>query len=275
MYNSIKKIVYLNPINKIYGDVTHHKTGFICPDTIQGVGVLYAFDIEGTTVLLVAGNSGTIQPTEDYKVYVDGTEVEIIGENIAQIEYAEMLAEINFSLEYIGLPTLDETYIGGWFLSGNISPESLPSIPGTYLLVFDDVNFYAEGEITINYPAPTYDENLYNEEDLIQGYRYNRNGDQSIYYEVVENYSNTPNFRGDEGDVIVVACSADTMVQLNCFVNEQVDPESDLPFYVSSYASGPGTEIDITLPVGTKYFTIGMTSSNVTKMNTITLTQSE
>ena len=149
MYNSIRKVIDLNPINKMYSKMTHGNTGFIRPESEGGI-LLYPFSIEGENGVLVTGDAS--QPLPDFangKIYVDDVEVEIRLREGGVIESAEILAEMNASFAYMGLPQLDDSYIGGFYalMAGDLGGPRLAG--DTYTLAFSDGSITVTETITV------------------------------------------------------------------------------------------------------------------------------
>ena len=168
MYKSIRKVIDLNPVNKMYGKLTKGMTDFI----VGGIDT----PKNGFTILLDAG-----EPTEygwtymfyqfvpnnipidyyvdedtqtyvinDYSIYADGEQVTPYFEGIMPIDSDEMMYEINRFLQDLGSPySLDVNYFGGNAIIGVVF---CPYIAGEHTLEFD----YDEYTYTTTYNSPVY-----------------------------------------------------------------------------------------------------------------------
>ena len=219
MYNSIRKVIDLNPINKMYSKMTHGNTGFIRPEGKTGI-ILYPFSMDDMNGVLVAGDASQELPDfANGKIYVDGVEVEVRQVEGGVIENAQLLAEMNAAFEYMGLPQLDDSYIGGFYdlMAGDLGGPRLAG--DTYTLAFSDGSITITETITV--PVTYYLDYV----DVDDG-----EGGVAYYYYVA--FRNTTDWTPEWNYQDTVFKTADGTVTEDVRIGEQ-DPGTPVTWYVT------------------------------------------
>lgn len=110
-----------------------------------------------------------------------------------------------------------------------------------------------------------------NESDFVPDYYYLSSAGKVFYYSN-DTFTNTPNIHSKGGDIVNVKCITKGLGYINCFEDEQTNPQTDLPFAIQSIPFAESTDFTYTLPQGTNYFTVTLKKKSV-QGATITLSK--
>ena len=236
MISSLRKIVDLNPINKMYGKLTKGITDFIVggssspkngfvalldtgdPTDDGWTYMFYQFVPNNIPIDYYLDEETETYVINDYSIYADGEQVNPYFEGVMTLD-DEMLAEVNAFLQDLGSPySLDENYIGGTAIVGVVF---CPYIAGEHTLEFD----YNEYSYTTTYNSPVY--YFVNSVDVSDG----MGGTAFTYYVAYRNTLNE-DYWTDTWDYTQTHFYLNSEATDNVCIGEQ-DPGYPVTWYVS------------------------------------------